>query len=156
MHGLADDAREATGRDPGRVERAAARRRGAPLFEGLGEAPGCRKARGRRHPPGTVPAVAVAARLAGCRGVTAFARFAAPLPQERPEAAGAFFGPGRQRHAAPATATFHDILAGLPPDAPDEAVGRRTARDGPAPARRPPWTARTSAAPRGRPGTGGG
>ncbi len=137
MHGLADDAAGATGRD-GIPDAWNARRHddaapmAAPrlrsLFECLGEVPEFRKARGRRHPLETVLTIAVAARLAGCRGVTAFARFAALLPQERPEAAGAFFSPSRQRHTAPSITTFHNILADLPPDTLDEAIGRWTAQ----------------------------
>ena len=46
------------------------------LFECLGEVPECRRARGKRYPLNTVLALAVAARLAGYRGVTAFAQFA--------------------------------------------------------------------------------
>ena len=49
------------------------------LFACLDEVPGRRRPRGRRYPLETVPAIAVAARPAGCRGVTAFARFAALL-----------------------------------------------------------------------------
>ena len=98
------------------------------LFECLGEVPEFRKARGKRYPLETVLTIAVAARPAACRGVTAFARFAALLPQERLKAAGAFFSPGRQRHTAPPVTTFHNILADLPPDTLDEAIGRWTAQ----------------------------
>ena len=73
-------------------------------------------------------ATAVAARPAGCRGVTAFAQFAALLPQERLETAGAFLSPSGKRFAAPAAAAFHSILAGLPPETLDGAIGRWTAR----------------------------
>ena len=47
------------------------------LFTCQGGVPECRKPRGKRHPLRTVLAIAVAARLAGYRGVTAFAQFAA-------------------------------------------------------------------------------
>ena len=47
--------------------------------------PECRKARGKRYPLRTVLTIAVAARLAGYRGVTAFAQFAALLSQEQLE-----------------------------------------------------------------------
>ena len=60
------------------------------LFECLGKVPECRFARGKRYPLKTVLALAVAARLAGYRGVTAFAQFAAPLTQEQLKAVGAF------------------------------------------------------------------
>ena len=49
------------------------------LFECLGEVPECRRDRGKRYPLNTVLAIAVAARLAGYRGVNAFAQFAALL-----------------------------------------------------------------------------
>ena len=49
------------------------------LFECLSEVPECRGARGKRYPLNTVLALAVAARLAGYRGVSAFAQFAALL-----------------------------------------------------------------------------
>ena len=53
------------------------------LFECLGEVPECRRDRGKRYPLNTVLAIAVAARLAGYRGVNAFAQFAALLSQEQ-------------------------------------------------------------------------
>ena len=96
------------------------------LFECLGEVPECRHARGKRYPLKTVLAVAVAARLAGYRGSTAFAQFAALLSQEQLEAVGAFFSPSRQRYTAPAITTFHKILAALPPETLDNAIGRWT------------------------------
>ena len=58
------------------------------LFECLGEVPQCRLARGKRYPLNTVLALAVAARLAGYRGVTAFAQFARLLSQESLKAVG--------------------------------------------------------------------
>ncbi len=96
------------------------------LFECLGEVPECRHARGKRYPLGTVLARAVAARLAGCRGATSFARFAALLSQEQLEAVEAFFSPSKQRCTAPAITTFHNILAALPPETLDNAIGRWT------------------------------
>ena len=80
------------------------------LFECLGEVPECRHARGKRYPLKTVLAVAVAARLAGYRGATAFAQFAALLSQEQLEAVGAFWSPSKQRYTAPAITTFHHSL----------------------------------------------
>ena len=100
------------------------------LFECLGEVPECRHARGKRYPLRTVLAIAVAARLAGYRGATSFAQFAALLSQEQLEAVGAFFSPSRQRYTAPAITTFHNILAALPPETLDNAIGRWTAQHG--------------------------
>ena len=98
------------------------------LFECLGEVPECRRARGKRYPLETVLAIAVAARLAGYRGATSFAQFAALLSQEQLEAVGAFWSPSKQRYTAPAITTFHNILAALPPETLDNAIGRWTAQ----------------------------
>ena len=100
------------------------------LFECLGEVPECRHARGKRYPLKTVLAVAVAARLAGYRGATAFAQFAALLSQEQLEAVGAFWSPSKQRYTAPAITTFHNILAALAPETLDIAIGRWTGQHG--------------------------
>ena len=100
------------------------------LFECLGEVPECRHARGKRYPLKTVLAVAVAARLAGYRGSTAFAQFAALLSQEQLEAVGAFRSPSKKRYTAPAITTFHNILAALPPETLDNAIGRWTGQHG--------------------------
>ena len=100
------------------------------LFECLGEVPECRHARGKRYPLKTVLAVAVAARLAGYRGATSFAQFAALLSQEQLEAVGAFWSPSKQRYTAPAITTFHKILAALPPETLDNAIGRWTVQHG--------------------------
>ena len=86
------------------------------------------RARGKRYPLASVLAIAVAARLAGYRGVTAFARLAALLSQEWLKAVGAFFSPSKRRHTAPSITTFHNILADLPPETLDEAIGRWTAQ----------------------------
>ena len=96
------------------------------LFECLGEVPECRRDRGKRYPLNTVLAIAVAARLAGYRGVNAFAQFAALLSQEQIEAVGAFWSPSKQRYTAPAITTFHNILAALPPETLDNAIGQWT------------------------------
>ena len=103
------------------------------LFECLGEVPECRHARGKRYPLKTVLAVAVAARLAGYRGATSFAQFAALLSQEQLEAVGAFFSPSKQCYTAPAITTFHNILAALPPETLDNAIGRWTGQHASAP-----------------------
>ena len=98
------------------------------LFECLDEVPECRHARGKRYPLKTV--LAVAARLAGYRGATAFAQFAALLSQEQLEAVGAFWSPSKQRYTAPAITTLHNILAALPPETLDIAIGRWTGQHG--------------------------
>ena len=77
-------------------------------------------------PLNTILALAVAARLAGYRGVNAFAQFAALLSQEQLEAVGAFWSPSKQRYTAPAITTFHNILAALPPETLDNAIGQWT------------------------------
>ena len=98
------------------------------LFECLGEVPECRRARGKRYPLNTVLALAVAARVAGYRGVTAFAQFAALLGQDQLKAVGAFYSPSKQRYTAPTVTTFHNILAALAPETLDDAIGRWTAQ----------------------------
>ena len=100
------------------------------LFECLGEVPECRFARGKRYPLNSILALAVAARMAGYRGVTAFAQFAALLTQEQLEAVGAFYSPSKRRYTAPSIATFHNILAALPPETLDNAIGRWTGQNG--------------------------
>ena len=137
MYELADDAAESLSRDEipdawnaqqhdDAAPMAAPRLRS--LFECLGEVPECRKARGKRYPLRTVLTIAVAARLAGYRGVTAFAQFAALLSQEQLETVEAFFSPSRKRYTAPSITTFHNILADLPPETLDDAIGRWTAQ----------------------------
>ena len=64
----------------------------------------------------------IAARLCGYRGVAAFGQFAALLDQSQLAAAGAFYSPTRQCYTAPATSTFHHILALMPPDTLDQAL----------------------------------
>ena len=101
----------------------------------LEDMPDFRKARGRRYGLACYATIMIAARLAGYRGVTAFAEFAARMDQEQLAAAGAFFSPSRGRHTAPAASTFHYILSSLPPDALDRALGAwtRQGSDGTAP-----------------------
>ena len=96
------------------------------LFECLGEVPECRRARGKRYPLNTVLTLAVAARLAGYRGVTAFAQFASLLSQDQLEAVGAFYSKSKQCYTSPSITTFHNILAALPPDTLDNAIGQWT------------------------------
>ena len=96
------------------------------LFECLGEVPECRHARGKRYPLKTVLALAVAARLAGYRGVTAFSQFAGLLGQDQLKAVGAFHSERKQRYTAPSITTFHNILAALPPETLDNAISQWT------------------------------
>ena len=96
------------------------------LFECLGEVPECRLARGKRYRLNTVLALAVAARLAGYRGVTAFAQFARLLSEDQLKAVGAFYSESKQRYTSPSITTFHNILAALPPETLDNAIGQWT------------------------------
>ncbi len=137
MYELTDDAVEALSRDEipqgwNAEQHDSAEPMAAPrlrsLFECLGEVPECRKPRGKRYPLRTVLTIAVAARLAGYRGVTAFAQFAALLSQEQLETVEAFFSPSRKLFTAPSITTFHNILADLPPETLDDAIGRWTAQ----------------------------
>ena len=93
------------------------------LFECLSTVEEYRHARGKRYSLATVLALAVAARMAGYRGVTAFAQFAALLSQQQRQAVGCFYSPSRLCYTTPSITTFHNILATLPPDTLEEAVG---------------------------------
>ena len=94
-----------------------------------------RKARGRRYGLACYVTIMIAARLAGYRGVSAFAEFAGRMDQEQLAAVGAFFSPSRGRRTAPAASTFHYILSSLAPDMLDRALGAWTRQrsDGAAP-----------------------
>ncbi len=92
-----------------------------------------RKPRGRRFELRCYLTIALAARLAGYRGVTAFAEFGELLSEEQKAAAGAFWSPSRQCYTTPAEASFRYIFSNLPPDALDRALRDRAAhcaRDG--------------------------
>ena len=78
----------------------------------------------------TILVIAVAARLAGYRGVNAFAQFAALLSQEQLEAVGAFWSPSKQRYTPPAITTFHKTLTALPPETLDNAISQWTGQHG--------------------------
>ena len=58
--------------------------------------------------------LAVAGRLAGHRGVTDFAQFAAQLTPRQRQDVGCFYSPSRQCYTTPSITTFHNILAWLP------------------------------------------
>ena len=92
------------------------------LFECLRRVKEFRKPRGKRYPL-TLLAMAVAARLAGYRGVTAFAEFASRLTQKQLAALRAYYSQKLNRYTAPTTTTFHTVLARLPPDTLDWVFG---------------------------------
>ena len=96
------------------------------LFDCLGEVEDYRCARGQRYRLRTVLVLAVAARLAGYRGVTAFAQFAALLEPSQRAAVGCFYSPSRHCYTTPSIATFHNILAALPPETLEHAVAAWT------------------------------
>ncbi len=96
------------------------------MFECLGEVPDYRCARGQRYRLRTVLVLAMAARLAGYRGVTAFAQFAALLDPAQRQVVGCFYSPSRQRYTTPSITTFHNILATLPPETLEQAVAAWT------------------------------
>ncbi len=98
------------------------------LKDVLGKVPEFRKSQGRRYPLVTVLVLAVAARLAGYRGVSAIAQFARLLSQEQLKAVGAFYSPSKKCYTAPVIATFHNIFAKLPPDTLDKALNLWEAR----------------------------
>ncbi len=72
----------------------------------------------------SVLVLAVAARLAGYRGVTACAQFAGLLSQQQRQAADCFYSPSRQCYTSPSITTFHNILASLPPETLETAVAK--------------------------------
>ena len=96
------------------------------LFDCLGEVEDYRHARGQRYRLRTVLVLAVAARLAGYRGVTACAQFAALLDPSQRAAVGCFYSPSRHCYTTPSIATFHNILAALPPETLEHAVAAWT------------------------------
>ena len=91
------------------------------LFECLRRVKEFRKSRGKRYPLATLLAIALAARLSGYRGVTAFAEFASRLTQKQLAALRAYYSQKLNRYTAPTTTTFHTVLARLPPDTLDRA-----------------------------------
>ena len=92
------------------------------LFECLRTVAEFRKPRGKRYPLATLLAMAVAARLAGYRGVTAFAEFANRLTQKQLAALRAYYSQKLNRYTAPTVTTFHTVLARLPPETLDQAL----------------------------------
>ena len=92
------------------------------LFDHLRQVPEFRSARGVRHALASVLALAAAARLAGARGPSAIAEFAARLDQRQLGAVRAFRSPTTGRLTAPSRASMHRILSGIDPGALDQAV----------------------------------
>lgn len=91
------------------------------LHDFLDTIPDFRRPRGKRYSLACFVTLMLAARLAGYRGASAFAEFAARLDQEQLEAVGAFWSPSRQRYTTPPESTFRYILGQLPPEALEEA-----------------------------------
>ena len=91
----------------------------------------CRR-RGRRHSLATVLALSAAAKLAGARGPTAIAEFAARLTQRQLAAVRAFRSPTTGRLVAPLKSCVHRVLSELDPDALDDAARRFAAAGRPA------------------------
>ena len=81
-----------------------------------------RRERGQRYSLACYLTIAVVARMAGYRGVSAFAEFADLLDDGQREAVGAFWSPGRERWTVPTESTLRYIFSNLDPDALDEAL----------------------------------
>ncbi len=75
--------------------------------------------RGERYTLDCLFTLMMAARLAGCRGVTAFVQYVALLSQEQLATVSDFWSPKKAHYTA---STFHYILAQMPPKFLDEAV----------------------------------
>ena len=94
------------------------------LYEFLRQVPEYRAARGIRHPLATVFSIALAAKLAGVRGVATIGEFAARLTQAQLAAVRAFWSPSRERYVAPSRTSFHRVLSQVAPEVLDEALSR--------------------------------
>ena len=92
------------------------------LWECLGTVEEFRGARGRRYPLATILAIAVAAKLTGYHGVTAFAEFAQGLTQHQLRALRAFYSHRLGRFTAPSATALFKVLTALDPDALDRAA----------------------------------
>lgn len=84
----------------------------------------CRQPQGKRYPLASLLCLAASAHVAGYRGVTAFAQYAALLSQRQLAAAGCFYDRKLGRHTAPVPSTFHKVLAKLPPETFEEALAQ--------------------------------
>ena len=92
------------------------------LWECLRTVPEFRGTRGRRYPLATILAIAVAAKLAGYHGVTAFAEFAKGLTQHQLRALRAFYSHPLGRFTAPSATAFFKVLVALDPEVLDRAA----------------------------------
>jgi hypothetical protein len=109
------------------------------LLDDLAQITDPRQRRGRRHPLGTVLAVAVAAVLAGAKSLAAIGEWAADAPGPVVAALGVRRDPLRRVWRPPAEATVRRVLARVDPDALDQVIGRWLAdQPPPPPATRPP------------------
>ncbi len=102
------------------------------LCDFLRQVPEHRRRRGLRHSLATVLALSAAARLAGARGPTAVAEFAARLTQRQLAAVRAFRSPTTGRFTPPSKSCVHRVLSELDPDALDDAARRFAAAGRPA------------------------
>ena len=84
--------------------------------------PEFRGTRGRRYPLATILAIAVAAKLAGYHGVSAFAEFAKGLTQHQLRALRAFYSHPLGRFTAPSATAFFKVLVALDPEVLDRAA----------------------------------
>lgn len=80
------------------------------LHQRLRALPDCRHARGQRHRQATVLTIAIAAVLAGSRGYTAIAEWAARLTQSQLKRLRARYNPCTERFEAPSEPTIRRIL----------------------------------------------
>jgi hypothetical protein len=82
------------------------------LHRRLRELPDCRRPRGQRHRLATVLTIAIAAVLAGSRGYTAIAEWAARLTQKQLKRLRARYNPRTGRFEPPSEPTIRRILQG--------------------------------------------
>jgi predicted transposase YbfD/YdcC len=94
------------------------------LLEDLAQLPDPRQRRGRRHALGAVLTVAVCAVLAGARSLAAIGEWAADAPGQVLAALGVRRDPLTGAVRPPTEATVRRVLAGVDPDALDQAIGR--------------------------------
>jgi predicted transposase YbfD/YdcC len=94
------------------------------LLDHLSQIADSRHRRGRRHPLGTVLAVAVAAVLAGAKSLAAIGEWAADAPGPVLAALGVRLHPLRRVWRPPGEATVRRVLARIDADALDQVIGR--------------------------------
>jgi predicted transposase YbfD/YdcC len=108
------------------------------LLHDLAQIADPRQRRGRRHPLGTVLAVAVAAVLAGAKSLAAIGEWAADAPQPVLAALAARRDPLRRVYQPPGEATIRRVLARIDADALDHVIGAWLAAQQPSPPPHPP------------------